>query len=522
MERAGTQKTIDVDPSPLPGVQRPTAVPDGGDPTEGAPSGVDAGSADLFDWALIRHWSCFVAGAPRRRPRLALAAFFATVALAVTAVVVLPRTYQTETKILASRNLVMPALGNPGRNVPGDADAPTRGAVETILRRDNLISLIDQTHLMHEWDHSRAPIQRAKDFLIRLLRRRPLDDEEKREALIYLLEKRLKVTAAPPPGETLTIEIEWPDPRMGYRLATIAQQNFLETRHALEVSTIAETISILEGHAAAARSRVDTALEEFRRAREAAKRPATAKPRPQLPAVRPAHVDAGLGELKLMLDAKRRAVRDLEEFRARRIAEIQARLSELKATYTPAHPLVVAARESVEALSTDSPQLAELRREEHELLAEYLARGGRADGDRGDLGASAPPSTPSLLQVPDILRVQDPAVEESAEAQYWRTQLETLMRKYDELVGRLDAARIELDTARAAFKYRYSIVRPAEVSKKPSRPNIPLILLAGVLGGVVLAFAVPCYRDLRAGVIVQPWQVDHGLGVPLLADLTPR
>jgi len=45
--------------------------------------------------------------------------------------------------------------------VPWDADAPTRAAAEeTILRRDNLISLITQTDLIREWDrHARAVAQ---------------------------------------------------------------------------------------------------------------------------------------------------------------------------------------------------------------------------------------------------------------------------------------------------------------------------------------------------------------------------
>ena len=40
------------------------------------------------------------------------------------------------------------------------------------------------------------------------------------------------------------------------------------------------------------------------------------------------------------------------------------------------------------------------------------------------------------------------------------------MEKYDTLLDRMNSARIELDTARAAFKYRYSIVRPPQLPKR--------------------------------------------------------
>ncbi|HZZ84811.1 MAG TPA: hypothetical protein VFE30_09765 [Anaeromyxobacteraceae bacterium] len=478
----------------------------------------EATSPDLFDWVLLRHRLVFFLDAPRRHRWLTAAALLGALATSLAAIAVLPRSYHAEARILASRNLVMPALGNPGRNIPGDADAPTRGAAETILSHENLLTLIGQTNLLEHWRLSRAPALRLKDGLTSRFRRPPTEEEE-RDALVYVLEKRLKVTTTGEKGETLNIEIDWPDAGTAYRVISTAQQNFLETRHALEVSTIAEAISILEGHATSARARVDSALDEFRRAREAARRPAATRPPPRLPVLQPAREDRELANLRLMLVAKRRAIADLEAFRDRRVAEVQARLAEQKAIYTAAHPQVVATRESLDALGRDSPQLAELRREERELLAEYTSRGGKAlEADHVEPARGAPAS---VMQLPDVLRIQDAATEDSAEAQFWRTQLEVAMRKYEELAARIEAARIELDTARAAFKYRYSVIRPAEVPRHPSRPKVPLILLGGVLGGLALAFGASSLLDLRRGLLLYPWQVERQLGIPLLGELDP-
>ena len=48
--------------------------------------------------------------------------------------------------------------------------------------------------------------------------------------------------------------VEWADGWTAARIVEAAQQNFLETRHVAEISTIAEYIAILEGHATTLRA----------------------------------------------------------------------------------------------------------------------------------------------------------------------------------------------------------------------------------------------------------------------------
>src|SRR6185437_809628 len=63
----------------------------------------------------------YVLRAPKRRPARFFALLAVALALAGAIFVLYPRTYSTEVKILAQRNLVLPALGNPNRTVPREA-----------------------------------------------------------------------------------------------------------------------------------------------------------------------------------------------------------------------------------------------------------------------------------------------------------------------------------------------------------------------------------------------------------------
>jgi uncharacterized protein involved in exopolysaccharide biosynthesis len=478
-------------------------------------------SADLFDYELIKDWVGFSVRAMKRHRPTAVVAFLAVVGVAVSSLLLLPKSFHTEVRILAERDLVMPALGNPGRSIPGDADAPTRAASERILRRDNLVALIKQTDLVDQWEATRAPIARLRDFAGRVAGGPP-DEEAKIDGLVGLLEKRLKVEV----GEgTVTIGIDWPNAQMAFRLVEAAQQNFLETRHALEVSSIAEAISILEGHATNVSQGIDSELDEIRRMRTG-KRDGEA-----VGQARPSHgppelsehlkADQEVAQLRVMLSAKRRAIADLEDFRNKRLADLQTQLAEQKATYGPAHPIILNTTQSIASLSQESPQISALRREEKELMHDYLRRGGK------DQEVTANPNTPIVLmpsaprlsETARIIRRSLPEGEEDETTEYAKSRLKIAVSKYEELLSRIDSARIELDTARAAFKYRYSIIRPAEVPKKPEKPNVPVTLLGGLVAGAALALFLCLLRDLSGGRIVEPWQIRRGFKLPVLAEV---
>ena len=466
----------------------------------------------LIDLQLLRHHAGFVLHSVGRRKVLAGLAFLLVLGMTGGVLAVLPRTYRVETQLLAQKNSLMPALGNPGRTVPSDADAPTRAAHEAVLRRDNLVSLMKQTDLMNRWEATRPRLLRIKDWVIDTFGP-TRTDEERLQSMIDYLEKQLWVTTT---DDTVSMGIDWPDAEQAYRLVDAAQQNFLEQRHQVEVSAIAETISILEGHAQNLKESIDQAMDDLTRA-EAAKSKGRGILAMPLPVRRDPAFDAQraqASEMRVMLDSKRQAIKELEEFRRRRLAELQVELAQQRAVYSDAHPAVAKVLQSIAALQKDSPQLLALRQDERQLISEY-EKVARVPAPAAAPGSS--PGTPGSS-------ARRPATggPEETNAELARTRLRFAMAKYDSLLERIDSAKIELDTARAAFKYRYSTIRPPLFPKHPTKPNIPLVLTAGLMLAVLSMFGAATLADLRSRRILEPWQIERLLELPILGALPPK
>ncbi|MBI5547363.1 MAG: hypothetical protein HY901_26060, partial [Deltaproteobacteria bacterium] len=190
-------------------------------------------------------------------------------------------------------------------------------------------------------------------------------------------------------------------------------------------------------------------------------------------------------------------------------------------TYAAAHPLVVATQDSITSLSKDSPQTESLKREvkelEREVQGRESARVAIVAAHGAARAAGAAPARPEPL-IEARREVGMPGSDDQS-VEYLRAHLKMSIDKYQDLLGRIDGARIELDTARAAFKYRYSVVRPAQVPKKVERPKPAVVLGGGVFAAMVLALFLCVAMDLRAGRIVEAWQVEKLLGVPVLVEV---
>jgi len=471
--------------------------------TSEPPEPIGADELELIDFRHLGNLGGFVLRSVRRRKLLAAFTFLAVAAASLGALAVVPRTYHVETQLLAQRNSLMPALGNPGRAVPFDADVPTRAAPEAVLRRDNLLSLMVQTDLLRQWSASRPVLGRAKDWLQSLLLDPP-SDEERTTAMVEYLEHQLKVTTG---DNTITISIDWPDAPLAYRLVDAAQQNFLEQRHGLEVSAIAETISILEGHAAKLHDDIEAALDEVTQAqanRTGRSRPAVATAAPPVRRDAPEEPVRFEGpELKVLIDTKQRAINELEQFRRRRLAELQAELTHQRTIYADAHPNVQQLLQSIAALQQDSPQLQALRHDEADLVSRY-------EKVRPVEAAALARRRSSTTASSSELAAEDPGGEIA------RTRLRFAMAKYDSVLERIDGARIELDTARAAFKYRYSMIRPPTLPKRPEKPRIPVMLMLGLAASVAFTFLVTTLADWRSGKVLEVWQLERTLAIPRL------
>lgn len=468
-------------------------------------------SADLFDWALLRAYVGFGARATARRPALAGLCFLLVAALSVGSLYLFPKTYRVQTIIQALRNPSLPTLANAGLYRPYEADAPTRAARETVLRRDNLISLITQTDLVNKYQRTRAPATRLLDWVRSLYNRRALTRDDRIDDLVDMLEKRFTVDVT---DGTVTITLDWPHGPTAYELVETASQNFLETRHTTEISMVGDAIAILQAHADSIHRHLNDALDKVT-AKERNVRAGRGKaPQPaRRTYVPPRGVSPEVGRIQAQLSAKRRAIADLEEYRHRRLAELQNQLVQYQTMYADQHPAIVSLKQNIEALSGPSPQIDALRREAQDLERDVARAGGLV------LEPAPLPRASIREGVAEVTAPVAGGENDDPRFEYERGQVRLLFQSYSSVLERIDAARVEMDAAQAAFKYRYSVISPPQMPKKPRKPTALLVVAGGVFGGVLFAIFACVVADLRCGRVMERWQIERGLGLPVVAEI---
>lgn len=476
-------------------------------PGAGPLPGHEGADADLFDYAKIRDHLQYVVHSIARHWLLALTVLVGVVSACLVALAVLPKTYHCEIKIQAQRNVVISTLAGLSRS--WDADLPTRAAADIVLRHDNLVSLVRKTDLASTWDASRAPLLRVKDGLLRLMRG-DLPPDLKEEMLVGTLEQKLWVRTT---EDTVTIGVDWPDAKMAYRLIQAAHSNFLEARQYNEVSAVSEAIGLLESRALESRERVLAALERVHQLRP--QKPV--KPHAETAPIRVVKsappVDPELERLRGQLQAKRQVIAEMEDIRRRRIAETSSRLADLKQVYSEFHPAVIDLEQSLQQEERqESPQLTALRQEYRELEARYDRRGGPA--------LDAPESLSSARLPAEAIQISRSVSEEveSPEVEQAKADLKHEIGLYSSMAEKIDQAKLEMDTQRAAFAYRYGVLRPAGVPEAPDKPKSKVIIPVAVLLGLILGVLAATLADLRSGVLLERWQVQRQLDLEILGE----
>ena len=224
----------------------------------------------LVDTQLLVDWLGFVARSVWRHRILAVATCLVAFGAVWIAAAQWPKTYQSYGRLLVQRNDVMSSLVNPGRTIPREDSAPTWAAQEIVRSRQNLLAIMKETNLLEEWERSRTPLQRLKDWMVGWLRG-PTTETARVEALAGLMEERIQVTTDD--EGIVSFTVRWPNASMAYQLVDKAMRNFLEYRRVSEISAIEDSIAILDRSVGEIEAQVNMTIAELRRRERGAPTP---------------------------------------------------------------------------------------------------------------------------------------------------------------------------------------------------------------------------------------------------------
>jgi uncharacterized protein involved in exopolysaccharide biosynthesis len=483
-------------------------------------------SAVLFDYRMVRDWMLYVVHSVGRHPLLAACSMLLIGTATIGAAIELPRQYETKARLLSNQGLLSAANAYGG---PAD-DFPAIAAREKILSHDNLESIAKNLNLADSWAKARTPLFRTKDTLQQKLTG-AWSWDDRVDQMVGTLDKRMKVKAE---KGTIEISVRWSDPFVARQIVEAAVQNFLETRHVTEVATKSEGIGVLEGYKKQLDQETEQAFANLKRVGDersrALKSGLTAeRPKaPDLPA-KPSEADLQraearaqeLANLKFQLRSRQRAIQDLEDWRTHSLGELRGQLEQQKLIYRPSHPMIQQLESRIEAVTHDSPQLSALRREEAELTLKVEAHGGGSQPQTSDFLLMDARRYPFVWPPPDVHEAdtlerelaRDPALMMAQDA------LRQALARAQDLRNRIDAAKIELDSSRASYKYSFSVVAPPQTPRSPETPNVPLLLLAGMLAALLFAILACTAVDVWRGRVVEAWQIHRSLRMPVLSSV---
>jgi hypothetical protein len=308
---------------------------------------------------------------------------------------------------------------------------------------------------------------------------------------------------------------------MAYDIASAVERNFIDARYDAEISVINDAIEILQQHANEEKQRFDQARTDFESVE--LKLPKSPSPTAAQPTRSGVHTPSPTTtttvdpELVRSLQETRASIQQLEANRVARVSEVNHQISEALVTYRPEHPTVVALTQKLAAAQAEPSDLVSLKSQERALI-------GRLAVNAPPLAAAIVSASHSSTSAATIAALTGSSgapfvIEEDPAVTVARMTLQQSAQKYADLETRIDGAKIELDIAKTAHKYRFSIVRPAEVSRRPSKPN-PLALFVGVSFFVFLiAFGGVLLRERSRGLVVEAWQLERSLKMPILGEL---
>lgn len=481
---------------------------------QGGGGGGGRGPADDDDGPniAIKERVAEAARSAKRRKGLSFVVVMICGALTVLGAIFAPRNYECEARVLVQRTNVITG-GQPQQLSPEEMRNVAREYEEQVMAKDNIVAIVRQKNLVARWDDMRQPHRRLLDKINRKMGKPPYSDDEKYDALVNKIHTSLKVWVD---GATVSVRLEWSDPEAARDIIDAAVKNFLEARFQAEVGVIPERLKILESTLAQSHKDLEVAAVELQRQQKIA----NPKERvgniyiPNLPAGVRADVETMDPELRKKLEGVRQQIAIQSEGKMRRAAELQQEYNEKRGTLAEGHPEMIALKQRLDQAKQDDPQVAALKQQERDILGEIQAQRkaaaeARENAPKPRVATPAPVPVDTAPQAGTTKNLQDAQV-----------QFDTIRGKFTDIANQVEAARLELKTAEAAFKTRYRVVHPAEIPVAPKRPVGFIAIVIGVMSTIAAVLAVAALADRFSGIFFEPRDVRDRLGLPVFATFS--
>jgi uncharacterized protein involved in exopolysaccharide biosynthesis len=466
----------------------------------------------------------FAWDAARRNRTLCVSAGLCALLIGFTALSVVPRRYESTSKVYVSSAGFITSQLTSGRRALGDEDG-IKDLYEAVFNHSNLLALVREAQLVDNWPKTRNWFQRLVDRA-RASIAGPTSRPDMEEMLLPMLERMIE--AKPEDNASIRFHVSWRDSATAQKLTQLVQRNYIASKEVDELAAITRATTVLEEELKRTDAELEPAVKDLQeqivKLRDEAKsklqqapKVASAPATPSVTEAQSTRASATPLELTTKLNELRNEERAVLEPWQRRNAELKFQLADLLAVYGPAHPAVVQLETKLKAVSAEPLELIDLRQREAELkanIASLVVSGHIARGSVPAAFAAGKPMSDNDISMLTS-NSDDPRLAPA------RVQLQAVLHKSQEMQGRLDSARMELAIAQVGFKYRYRESEPARLWPKPVSPKIPVLAAAIVGISLVIGLFSGAARELIGGRVMEAWQIKQ-LGVDVLAQLNVR
>ncbi len=456
-------------------------------------AGVGKRQGILFDAGELSDWGGYLLGSLRRRVLVALVAGLATLALGASFALSRSEEHLAEARLSSvSADPSYTAEGVPA------ADPLALATVDRVTSHEQLVDLTRTLSLDVSWTAGRRGLFRLTDELrAKLSAGGPTDQNTAR-----ILAKRIEAKVE---GTSVSFAVRWPDPAVATQIVARLQQDFLAARQDAELGPAKQRLAAMEANVLAAQGRVDDGAVQVQSASDKKRQGAKAA------TVRGVQAegrfrdmpDAALVALRQQILDVRRSIEEREAQRRSRLTQLQALAVEQRASFGPRHPSLLDTLDRISSSEGGEREVARLRKEETALVSRFVAAGGR----EAELS----------LDVKNVWPVE--LDEKNEELLLARAGLSASLEELGRARNELSEASTSAAALEGGLSRRVAVVQAAAPSAEKAGAGLLVLLAGALLASLVAALAASIAAELLGNRVVESWQVERLLGVPVLATV---